>query len=50
MKIKTNIKAGYSELMAEQLRPLPDLRHDEPTPIQDRFFVKTGHTVAAILE
>ena len=50
MKTQTNIKAGYSDLTAEQLRPLPDLRLDEPNPIQDRFFVKTGHTVAAILE
>ena len=50
MKTKTDIKAGYSSLMAEQLRPLQDLRLDEPTPMKDRIFVKTGHAVAAILE
>ena len=46
MKLKTTIKAGYSD----KLLPMPELLLDEQTSSDRRIFVKTGQSVSSILE
>jgi len=50
VKLKTTIKAGYSDKLLPQLLPMPELLLDEQTTSDRRFFVKTGQSVSSILE
>ena len=50
MKTKINVKAGYSDRLQMEPVELPDWQLDTETERKDRFYVKTGQAVAAILE